>query len=200
MFLVYPSLFLHFLDGLRHVKVTTDPLYILTPDYIATIEFKPPINPLLIIGMFLGIETFYIIVLSICSMIIITIFISFKQNTKIEDKFGYFFLFSFFLNSYVKMTHFMFIAPLIALLFIRNPKTIEDLEDFSNLRQFIKRNYLLLIGLFCVFSLVFTPPLFYLYRVFSFLKYIPVIIMLFSWTYLFIIIIFVFYFYNRKYQ
>ena len=63
-----------------------------------------------------------------------------------------------------------------------------DIEEDKNIVGFIKKNYLLLIGLSCIMLIYFLPPIHYLVRIFPFIYYIPLALMLLKYTILYVIL------------
>jgi len=134
-----------------------------------------------------------IYIVSIISMIIITIILSFKKNFTIEKKFGYFALLSLFLNTFYYFYYLVIFLPLIAILFIH---TIENSEAPLTL-TFIKRNSRLLFGLLCISILYFMPLSYYLLDKLPFLYNIPLALIISRWTIVYVFLVISLYLLNK---
>ncbi|MFX1392088.1 MAG: hypothetical protein ACFFAH_00810 [Promethearchaeota archaeon] len=105
---------------------------------------------------------------SMVIMSIVTIIIHLRKNLPLEVKFGFFALFSLFFYTLIALRYYIVILPLIAILFINK---IEEREEFN---EFIKDNFILLIGLFCIVVLYFIPEIHYLLRLFPIFYNVPI--------------------------
>ena len=199
MFLINPNLIFGFLEGAGStiwypLKYSLNEL---TPDLIVKEQLIFPICSMLTIIYILNLDLnaylLTLILITICTAIIIL-----HKKLPIEKKFGYFALISLFLSGYIKLNMLIVMLSLILLLFIVKIENMDDYWKLSNYRDYIKNNFLLLIGLACISILYFMPSLYYLYRELLFIKNIPIVLMLLRWTVLYIIIAMDLYLLNVK--
>jgi len=72
------------------------------------------------------------------------------------------------------------------------------IEPAEYLFDFVKKNFLLLIGLACIMLLYLMPPIHYLIRKFPFLMNIPIAILFLKYTYIYIVLTIDLYLLNKK--
>lgn len=130
---------------------------------------------------------------SLIIMSIITILIHFKNNLNIEEKFGFFSLFSLFFYTMLAPRYYIVLLPLIAILMI------DKIEECEGLIDFVKVNLLLLFGLACIVILYFIPEIHYLLRVIPLLYNVPIALLLLRQTFVYIALaIIIFKIYRRQ--
>ena len=136
-----------------------------------------------------------ILLFSVIIMSIITLLIHLKQNLTIENKFGLWALFSLFFYTYTYERYFVGLLPMITLLFLNY-----ELNSDKNILNFIKKNYLILIGLLTIMILYFIPPIHYLIRVFPILMNLPIALLYLKYIYVYLILSFALYMLHKKKQ
>ncbi|MHA1694851.1 MAG: hypothetical protein ACTSVV_15085 [Promethearchaeota archaeon] len=188
---IYPSLVVDFFNsGFGQANIITDPNFNFTGNYIDIRHHLLPTSTLSVICSFLKLESTIAIILSIGLMSIFTLFISFKQNCSLENKFALFFLFSFIFNVYIKTSYFLFMIPPVVLIFMDQLELGNLINPNKGLVLCFKENVFFLLNIFCLFLLNFIPPITFMYKYFSnYLSVFPVYIVIPLWSYLFFIII-----------
>ena len=133
--------------------------------------------------------------ISLTIMIIITIMISSMKSITIEKKFGWWTLSALFFYTLVFVRYFVGLLPLITIL-------LADyyIGESKNTIDFIKKNFILLVGLFCIACLYFMPPIHLLIRVFPFLWNIPIALLLLRWLIIYIILLVDLVILSKKYK
>ena len=198
MFLISPSLIAGFLDGLTRSGFIA--MY-LTPEYILSIReniLLPP-NTLgaLIITLNITIDFFLIGIISQILSCIITLILILNKKLTLEKKYAYFILFTFIFNVYFYFEQaFVTFLPIVTLLFI-------ELKFENKLIDYIKQNYLVLMGLICIFILSLMPPTYLFYELLPFTIFIPLQFFLMRHTFVYIAIIlvlFLLYYKKEKYK
>ncbi len=197
LFLIFPNLIIDFLQGFYLVMGQKPNIYILTPQFIIEEQIYFSFITLDVIGYIFDIK-FPIGIISLILMSIITIVISFQKDLIIEKKFGYFALFSLFFNSYITLTQIVALLPLIALLFIVKIQNLENYWSLSSYRDYIKKNFLFLIGLICIILLNLNPPMHFLYRAIPITILIPLPLLLLISTFINTILVIDLYLLRKK--
>ncbi|MFX1445301.1 MAG: hypothetical protein ACFFHV_17945 [Promethearchaeota archaeon] len=129
---------------------------------------------------------FDLLLLSLIIMSLITILIHHKKNLKLEEKFGYFSLFALlFYTMIAAPRYYIVLLPAIEILFIKH------FEDCETLTNFIKTNFLILLGLVCIVLLYFMPEIHYLARVFPIIINIPIELVLLRADYIYALLMIV---------
>ena len=195
-FMIYPYLFIDFLKGLIFAKSFPLDIYALTPEIIVNNVVHTPTNFLKnlmsILKIDISVSLVSIILLSLFTLIIIVKY----KDMSIEIKFGLFFLFSLLFNTYLRTSLHVATLPIIILLFADHEK-ITPLKNHDVL-IFIKENIILVLGMMILSFLMFLPHLEFMYRVFKILRYIPVQLMIFTWSILYCCLWMTIYFFNKK--
>lgn len=164
MFFVSPVLISGFFEGTSNAFRTSYPVY--TPAEIVTNQIIYPIDTLSCLIYAFGVtfvNSLLIISIFAALIIILTIILLLKKSMSLESKFGYFTLISLFFNVYPRPNSMFVFMPLIALAFVRK------IEIKGKILEFIKKNFVFLIGLICLSILYFMPPIHLIYEVFQFL-------------------------------
>jgi hypothetical protein len=177
MFLIFPILIFDFLKGFSFQIGFFDSLSLLYYFYN---------------------NDFLIVLISIISMTFLCISLSFHENLSIDSKFGYFILFSLFLNTYINQTIFSVLLPLVLLLFVYKMEELDNYCHLSNYFIFIKKNRLLFIGLFCISMLYFMHPIKFYYRFIPQLSSLPMILIILRWTIVYLILTFDLYLLKKR--
>lgn len=171
-----------------HLSLPVNSIY-LSYSSIEENRYRDPVNA---ISIFLYVISIYFYVraefyfLSITLTIIATVIIHSRKNLSIEKKFGYWALISLFVFTFNEDRYFVILLPLIALLFLDN-----EFIECDEIIDFIKENYLLLLGYICILLLYFMPPIHYLIRLFPILIQVPLAILYLRYVFIYIIIIIV---------
>lgn len=128
--------------------------------------------------------------ISLISIISFTILLCLKNNLSIEDKFGYFMLFSLFFNIFFIITrNLSIVIPFVILLFINKIQGLNNSKNFRSLINYLKNNYKFIIGLMTIVFINFYPEMHLLLRLIPILKIIPVPILALNWTFDYIILL-----------
>jgi len=152
----------------------------ITHQDILSWDFVPHVDAL---SLFFHIINFYIdltffntsllMIISISSMLMLTVFLIYNYNLEIEKKFGYIALTSLFMNIFYNNRDLVILLPLILILFIKN---IDQNKTFS---QVIKEDFIWIIGLLMISILYFVPPLIFFLEHFKIFLSIPLVILFF---------------------
>lgn len=187
IFLVSPESILFFFGGSwrgRHTIYNPN----LTYEYLVENRVRLPVDTLShifhVLSLYFDLSSFNFDLLfpSLILMSITTILIHLKTNLKIEEKFGLFSLFSLFFYTLIAPRYYIVLLPLIEILFIK------EIEDRENFMEYVKTNFLIILGLFCIILLYFMPEIHYLARVIPFLYNIPIALLLIRSTVIYIVL------------
>jgi len=137
---------------------------------------------------------FNLLLPSLILMSFITLLIHFKKYIMIEEKFGYFALFCLFFYTMIAIRYYIVLLPFIAILLINKMKDCEELMEF------VKSNFLLILGLICIIILYFIPEIHYLLRVFPILYNVPIVFLLLRQTFVYLILTTTIFILNKKYK
>jgi len=171
----------------------------LTYSYIERERPRDPVDGITIIIYVLSIYydlsniDINLLYLSVIFMSIITIIINSLKKLTIENKFGLWALLSLFFFTFTQDRYFVGLLPLISLLFINY-----DFVKSEKIIEFVKKNYLILIGLINIILLYSMPPIHYLIRVFPFIYNVPIGLLFMRYIFIYLIIIFDLILLNRK--
>ncbi|MFX1238684.1 MAG: hypothetical protein ACFFAS_03360 [Promethearchaeota archaeon] len=137
-----------------------------------------------ILSLFIDLSGISISIMTI-SIILITSATFFILSTRysIEKKFGLWALSALLMYSFLKPRYFVSILPMVALLFID-----KNIFESKKLFEFLKRNYLYIVGLGSILLLYFMPPIDLIIRIFPFLIIIPIELMYFRWILIYLIL------------
>jgi len=203
MFFVYPSLIFDFLNnGLGFFRSYSGPNPCdLTPVYMR--DNKSSIMPssfFVTIGLFTGMDAQYIRIISIILLVLASIFLAVKKDMVLEQKIAYFFIFSLFFDVYLAVRNFIFMVPIMILLFTDQIDATKEFENCEDIYHFFKNNAYFIIGLICLFLLIFLPSYDYFYkRLFNVIKHFPVVIVILMWIYIYVVLVIAFILLRRKF-
>jgi len=193
MFLIFPKMFYYYLTGASNY-----PFGLLRIDFnIWDVTHKEVIEDRVIftkcsfplIMQLLNLQD----VVGLISLILIisfTILLCLKNNLSIEDKYGYFMLFSLFFNIFFIITrNLSIVIPFVMLLFVNKIQELDNSKNLRSLIDYLKNNYQFIIGLMTISFMNFYPEMHLLLRVIPILKIIPVPILALNWTFDYIILL-----------
>jgi len=193
IFFISPEAIINFFGGsYRGGGSTYYPPDTLTYSYIVQNEIRDPISGILImihvLSLYFDMSSVQInyFFLSIILMSIITILIHSCKSLSIEKKFGLWALLSLFFYGFTQNRYFVGLLPLIALLL-----TDREIIESRRLIEFLRKNFLTILGLTCLLTLYLMPPVFYLARLFPFIQYIPIVLMFLRYIFIYLIIVLV---------
>jgi len=199
IFLVAPESITFFFGGSwrgRHMIYRPN----LTYEYLVENRVRLPADTLshifLVLSLYFDLSAlnYDLLLPSLIIMSIITILIHFKKKLSLEEKFGYFAIFSLFFNTMIAPRYYIVLLPFIAILFINKMK------DCEKIMEFIKLNSLLLLGLICIVILYFIPEIHYLLRVFPILYHVPIGFLILRQTFVYAILTSTIIILNKKYK
>jgi len=181
MFIVSPALIIEFFRG--GINIPGYVVLNLTPEYILAQRGMLPNLPNFISSLLMvlniSIDFFILSIISHVFSIIVILILIFNKKLTLEKKMAYYFLFTMIFSIYFVLEQaFVIFLPFIALFFI-------NLKFKTNIIDFIKDNYLYLIGLLCILILLIMPPIYLFYEIlpFTLLIPLPILIMRYSITY-----------------
>lgn len=155
LFIIFPNLIFDFLEGFTFaLDLSNNSLNILYLREFIQLE---------------NLIRYLIVIISIFLLGVFTIFLI-KSKSRLEKKFGYFFLFFLLVDTF-KAGLLIISIPFIVLIFV--PFLDKSTEDFT---KFLSKNFIVLIGLFSIVILCFIPPRFTIFKYFPELIEFPFII------------------------
>jgi len=198
IYFISPEAILNFIGGSYRGNRTIAGSRI-TYDYILEKRPRDPTDgisiTLVVINQYYSLAGIYIniLLLSVIIMSIITLFIHLKKELKIENKFGLWALCSLFFYTFTHERYFVGLLPMITILFLDYP-----LKSDKYIINFLKANYLQILGLFCIIILYFVPPIHYLIRIFPLLVNIPIAFLYLKYIYIYISLVIILLFLKKK--
>lgn len=166
LFFIYPSYILNFLNSFQGHNV-----------------YERGYFPLFYFREWIELESYDLVFyISTIYMVIVAFLLILKKNLKIEEKFAYNSLAWVIFSTYGARSFFL-IFPLTLLLYV------PFIQQKPNFKDFIKRNYITLIGLICVGIIYLMPPDYTIYKYLPFLQEFPLIILV-NLRYLVLLLIF----------
>jgi len=195
-FIIYPYLFVDFLNGLNFPRSFPVDIYSLTPEFIINNDMSTPTNFLIGLISILKIDISASLITVVLSSLFTLLLVIRYKDMLIERKLAFFCLFSLLFNSYLRTNTHVTILPIIILLFSDQEK-ITLLKSY-NIFLFIKKNIILVLGMMIISILLFLPDLEYIYRMFKILRYIPVQLMIFTWPLLYCCLWMMVHLFNKK--
>ncbi len=126
-----------------------------------------------------------IFIISVTIISIITLILTFIKNLEIEKRFGWWALFSLFFYTLIFMRYFVFILPMILILFMDYYN-----ETTKNIVVFIRKNFFMLLGLISIALLYFMPPIHFLLRISPLVWNVPIVLLILRWLFVYSLIFF----------
>ncbi len=197
VFIIFPNLIFGFLNGFNNVFIYTSEYTSISYEQILNLGvYTPvPLDALTVFWItFLNIK----IDLSILTVVILcatTILLIYKKSISIEEKFGIFALVSLLFNVILIRAAYLLFISMLPLLFIRYFK---DKNEKFVLKDFIKEDKLIFIGLISIVILFFIPQMYFLVTKIPIITNIPIEFILFIRPILYIVILLVYYFSRKK--